>query len=126
MLGQGKVCATIAVKDLAAAREFYGGTLGLRQEGEVPGGVKYASQEGKIFVYQSEYAGTNRATYAEWQVEDVEAVVEDLKAKGVNFEHYDMPDTEWQGDIAVMGPMKTAWFKDPDGNILAVDNGGGV
>jgi hypothetical protein len=52
----------------------------------------------------------------------VEGVVRALKAKGVTFEHYDMPDTKREGDIHVSGDMKAAWFKDPDGNILNIIN----
>lgn len=122
MLGNGKVCTTIAVKDLAVAKEFYGGVLGLQQVDENQGGVLFASAEGRVFVYESQYAGSNQATYASWDVEDVVATVSGLKEKGVNFEHYDMPETTWEGDVAVMGEMRSAWFKDPDGNILAVNN----
>lgn len=122
MLGNGTVCTTIAVKDLTAAKEFYGGVLGLRQLGENMGGVAFGSAEGSVFIYESQYAGSNQATYASWDVDDVAATVEELKQKGVSFEHYDMPETTWEGDVAVMGEMKSAWFKDPDGNILALNN----
>lgn len=122
MLGSGKVCTTIAVSNLATAKEFYGDVLGLQQVDENPAGVVYSSAEGKVFVYESQYAGSNKATYASWQVEDVDAAVADLKSKGVNFEHYDLPGAELQGDVHAMGSMRSAWFKDPDGNILAVNN----
>ena len=76
-----------------------------------------------INVYRSKYAGTNQATALTWEVgENVENVVESLKAKGISFEHYDMPDItrEGEGDIHIGGNMKVAWFKDPDGNILNI------
>jgi hypothetical protein len=74
-------------------------------------------------VYTSQEAGTNKATAVTWAVGDqVKDVVRALKAKGVAFEHYDMPDTTLQGDIHVAGDMKVAWFKDPDGNILNIVN----
>ncbi len=120
MLNQSTVFATIAVKDIAAGKAFYGGTLGLEQTDENPGGVTYQSGTGKLFVYQSETAGTGQATCASWDVTDIEAVVADLKAKGVTFEHYDFPGGSLEGDIHNMGGMKAAWFKDPDGNVLAV------
>lgn len=123
MFNQGTVVATIAVSDIAAAKEFYGETLGLAMVDENPGGVTYASGEGKLFVYQSEYAGTNEATCASWEVNDVEAVVVDLKARGVDFEHYELPGMTREGDIHLMGPYKSAWFKDPDGNILNISGG---
>lgn len=123
MFNQGTVVATIAVSDIAAAKEFYGETLGLAMMDENPGGVTYASGEGKLFVYQSEYAGTNEATCASWEVDDVDAVVADLKTRGVDFEHYELPGMTREGDIHLMGPYKSAWFKDPDGNILNISSG---
>ncbi len=123
MLGEGTVYATIAVKDINKAKEFYGGTLGLEQADENPGGVTYKSGSSRVFVYPSQYAGTNQATCAAWEVSDIEATVNELKAKGVSFEQYDnMPETTREGDIHVMGDMKAAWFKDPDGNILSIGN----
>lgn len=125
MLGDSKVYPTIAVKDLDAAKKFYGELLGLEVADENPGGVAYKSGNSGIFVYPSEMAGTNKATYASWSVSDIEATIEDLKAKGLSFEHYDdMPGMTREGDIHTMGPLKAAWFKDPDGNILALDNNG--
>jgi catechol-2,3-dioxygenase len=120
MLEQATVAATVAVHDLALAREFYEDLLGLTELDENPGGVTYGSGDGKLFVYQSEYAGTNKATAASWSVVDIDAVVEDLKSRGVIFEQYDMPGMTREGDIHMMGTMKAAWFKDPSGNILNV------
>lgn len=125
MLGEGTVTATIAVKDIAAGKAFYGETIGLQQENENPGGVTFACGAGsKLFVYQSAYAGTNQATCAAWKVADVEATVNELKSKGIAFEQYDElgPDMTRDGDIHMMGPEKIAWFKDPDGNILSVSS----
>ena len=122
MLSEGKVLATIAVKDLGISKAFYGETLGLKQVEENPAGVTYECGGGsRVFVYQSGMAGTNQATCATWNVADVEAAVSALGANGVTFEHYDMPGATLQGDIHVWEgemSMKTAWFKDPDGNIL--------
>jgi catechol 2,3-dioxygenase-like lactoylglutathione lyase family enzyme len=125
MLGNSNVGVTIAVSDLDAAKRFYGEVLGLEQVNEDPGGVSYKSGNSRVYVYPSDMAGTNKATYAGWSVTDIEAVVEELKAKGVSFEQYDdMPGVTRQGDIHVMGDsFKAAWFKDPTGNILALDNG---
>lgn len=123
MLSDKDVCATIAVSDLAAAQKFYEETVGLEKGMESPAGAFYKSGGGGIFIYPSQYAGTNQATYATWSVADVEAEVEALKAKGVKFEHYDnLPDTTLEGDVHVMGGTKSAWFKDPDGNILNIVN----
>jgi hypothetical protein len=73
-------------------------------------------------VYRSSFAGTNKATALTWTVDDVEDVVRTLKAKGIKFEHYDLPETKREGDVHVSGDIKVAWFKDPDGNILSVVN----
>ena len=124
MLGNQDVCATIAVSDMEAAKKFYGETLGLKADKEDPGGgVFYKSGNGGVFVYQSVRAGTNKATYAAWSVDDVEAEAAALKDKGVQFEQYDDLPGERQGDIHTMGPIKAAWFTDPDGNILNIVSG---
>jgi catechol 2,3-dioxygenase-like lactoylglutathione lyase family enzyme len=122
MLGDKNAAANIAVKNLETARKFYEGTLGLTQVGaEGEELIVFRSGNSTINVYQSQYAGTNQATALTWTVgDDVEGVVRALKAKGVTFEHYDMPDTTLKGDVHVAGDMKVAWFKDPDGNILNI------
>jgi catechol 2,3-dioxygenase-like lactoylglutathione lyase family enzyme len=113
--------ATVPVKNIEAARKFYEGTLGLKQtRSEEPGVLGYKSGKANVLVYESQYAGTNKATAVTWAVEDLEGVVRDLKAKGIRFEHYDMPGTTRKGDIHGSGKTKAAWFKDPDGNILAL------
>jgi catechol 2,3-dioxygenase-like lactoylglutathione lyase family enzyme len=123
MLGSSEVCATIAVSDMDAAKKFYGETLGLKADKEGGGGVFFKSGNGGIFVYQSGTAGTNKATYAAWMVDGVEAVAKALKDKGVSFEQYDDLPGERDGDIHTMGDIKSAWFTDPDGNILNIVNG---
>jgi hypothetical protein len=75
-------------------------------------------------VYQSKFAGTNKATAATWLVGgELESIVKELKGKGIAFEHYDMPNTRLEGDIHVSGRTKVAWFRDLDGNILSLVNG---
>ena len=124
MLGEKDAIATIAVKDLEAAKKFYEGTLGLKQvDAEGSEALTYQSGSSKVFVYKSRYAGTNQATAATWVVDDVDAVVKGLKAKGVTFERYDLPDMSHEGDVHVAGEMRAAWLKDPDGNILALVSG---
>jgi catechol 2,3-dioxygenase-like lactoylglutathione lyase family enzyme len=125
MLSNKDAAANIAVKDLETAREFYENTLGLMQVGtEGQELIVFKSGNSTINVYRSQYAGTNKATALTWVVgDDVEGVVRALKAKGVTFEHYDMPGMSREGDIHVGGNMKVAWFKDPDGNILNIVNG---
>lgn len=121
MLNQGTVVATIAVRDLAKAQEFYGEVLGLEELDQQLGGVTYVSGDGKLFIYESEYAGTNKATAVSWQISDIEPAIRDLKERGIEFEHYDnIPGMTREGDLHVAGNVKAVWFKDPDGNILNV------
>lgn len=125
MLGNKEAIATIAVKDIDVARKFYEEALELTPaDHQEPGALSYQTPKAKIFVYASEYAGTNEATALTWIVEDVEKEVAALKTKGVRFEHYDdLPDTARQGDVHIAGDEKLAWFKDPDGNIHALAEG---
>ena len=120
MLKDRDAVANLAVKNLDAARKFYEGTLGLEQVGsEGDELIVFRSGNSTLNVYRSDYAGTNKATAVTWTVgDDVEAIVRALRAKGVRFEHYEMPGITRSGDIHVAGDMKVAWFKDPDGNIL--------
>ena len=125
MLSDKDAMVTIAVKDMKAAGRFYEETLGLKPVPDAePGSLVYKGGSGTIFVYESSYAGTNQATAVTWIVgKDLEKIVEDLRAKGVRFEHYDLPDTTRQGDVHIAGGNKLAWFKDPDGNIHALASG---
>jgi catechol 2,3-dioxygenase-like lactoylglutathione lyase family enzyme len=124
MLANRNAMATIAVKDLAAAKKFYEGKLGLTPlETAEEDVLNYQSGTANIVVYVSEFAGTNKATSATWSVGDeFDSIMKALKAKGVVFEHYDLPGMTLQGDAHVMGDFKGAWFKDPDGNILHILN----
>ena len=78
-----------------------------------------------INVYRSEFAGTNKATSLTFEVDDIQAEVDELKDKSVAFEHYDMDGLTRNGDVYEAEGMKTAWFKDPDGNILSLYEGEG-
>jgi catechol 2,3-dioxygenase-like lactoylglutathione lyase family enzyme len=122
MLADKDVIATVAVKDLEVARKFYEGKLGLKvtnKEGSEA--ITFQSGRSALIVYRSQYAGTNKATALNWRVGDsIDTEVAALREKGVSFEHYDMPGMTLQGDVHVMGKMKSAWFKDPDGNIIAL------
>jgi catechol 2,3-dioxygenase-like lactoylglutathione lyase family enzyme len=121
MLSDVTPIPTLAVKDLDAARDFYEDVLGFTVKEEITEArlVVYGSGQGSLQIYASEFAGTNKATAVTWMVPDAEAVVDELRAKGVSFEHYpDMPGMKLEGDIHYWGDEKAVWFKDPDGNIL--------
>ncbi|MER8763226.1 VOC family protein [Mesorhizobium sp. M0968] len=120
MLANSNATANLAVKDLAKARAFYEGVLGLKEVHNEGGElIVYKSGDTSINVYRSNFAGTNKATAVTWTVGDeLGKIVEALKSKGVTFEHYDMPGLTLEGDIHVGHGMKVAWFRDPDCNIL--------
>ncbi len=122
MLERFGAVATIAVKDIGVASTFYEKTLGLSRIPTREHGVQmFKSGDSRILVYESAYAGTNKATAATWTVGgDIKNVVAGLAAKGVRFEHYDLPGMTLDGDIHITGTIKAAWCKDPDGNILAL------
>jgi catechol 2,3-dioxygenase-like lactoylglutathione lyase family enzyme len=123
MLRDTDAVATLAVKDLGVAARFYEETLGLSRAGSEDDEVAvFESGHTKINVYRSSFAGTNKATALTWTVDNVEDVVRTLQAKGVKFEHYDLPETTREGDLHISGDVKVAWFKDPDGNILSIVN----
>jgi catechol 2,3-dioxygenase-like lactoylglutathione lyase family enzyme len=122
MLGNKDAVATIAVSDMERAALFYEGILGFERSHTMgPGATAYKSGDSSLFVYVSQFAGTNKATAVTWNVgDDLDAIVDDLKRKGVTFEHYKLPGTKLEGDVHVSDEGRVAWFKDPDGNILSI------
>jgi catechol 2,3-dioxygenase-like lactoylglutathione lyase family enzyme len=132
MLATHSPALNLAVRDLEVARRFYAETLGLTQVSEMEGLIDFRSGNVMLYVYQSEFAGTNQATAATWSVgEEIETMVATLKSRGVSFEHYtNIPGLAVRGDIHVgdqpdgsAGEFRVAWFRDPDGNLLSLTNG---
>jgi len=120
MLKDAPIIAYIPVADVARARKFYEQIVGLVAKEEYAGGVVYECGGPAAFLYPTPNAGTSKASQAFWSVQDVEAKVAELKKRGVRFEEYDMPGLKTQNGIATGGGAKTAWFKDTEGNIMAV------
>jgi catechol 2,3-dioxygenase-like lactoylglutathione lyase family enzyme len=129
MLDQASIAAVVPVSDIEAAIRFYGEKLGLRlgerrddlpenREAEFTGGA------GTLLAYESVGAGQSRHTVAGFRVEDIEAVAAGLRERGVTFEEYDLPDLKTENGIASVGDVRAAWFKDPDGNIIAIESTG--
>jgi catechol 2,3-dioxygenase-like lactoylglutathione lyase family enzyme len=114
--------AVIPVSDLDRARDFYGGTLGFKVLMDDPQlGLYFGGGGGsRFFVYQSVGAGQSRATLAGFVVDDLDAAMEELRGNGVTFEEYDMPGLKTENGVAELAGMRSAWFKDPDGNIISV------
>jgi catechol 2,3-dioxygenase-like lactoylglutathione lyase family enzyme len=121
MLGRSDATPMLAVKDLERARKFYEDKLGLKEVDDFGEGFMLQSGDTKVSVYKSEFAGTNKATALNFDVDDIEYEVKALKDKGISFEKYDLEGLIPKGDIyEAEGGFKTAWFKDPDGNILSL------
>ena len=122
MLGKADATPMIAVKDLDRARKFYEDTLGFKAKEEMSGEVlTVQSGSTPITVYKSEFAGTNKATALTFSVDDIGQEISELKEKGIFFEKYDLEGLTPKGDFYEgEGGFKTAWFKDPDGNILSL------
>ncbi len=121
MVRNAPIIPYIPVADVARARKFYEEKVGLKPKQEYAGGVIYECGNGSwVFMYPSPGAGTSKASTAFWAVDDVVAEVAELKARGVTFEEYNIPGIKMENSIATGGGAKTAWFKDTEGNILAV------
>ncbi len=121
MLQKSPMYAYIPAKDLSRARKFYEEKVGLKPKQEINGGVAYEFGAGTAaFLYPTTNAGTSKASQAFWSVPDVEAEVAELKKRGVKFEEYDVPGMKTVNGIATGGGAKAAWFKDTEGNTMAV------
>jgi predicted enzyme related to lactoylglutathione lyase len=121
MLQDAPFYAYIPAKDMARARKFYEEKVGLKPAQQANGGVVYAFGEGTAaFLYPTPNAGTSQASQAFWSVADVDSEIRALKARGVVFEHYDMPGERSPEGAVTAGGAKAAWFKDSEGNIMAL------
>ena len=129
MLEDSKVVGRIPAQDLQQARSFYAEKLGLQPSEERPGGLLYRCREGEFALFESAGAASGNHTQMAWEVEDIEATVERLRARGVVFEEYDLPGLRTVNGIAdVAGNYpskggvgeKAAWFRDSEGNLLGL------
>jgi predicted enzyme related to lactoylglutathione lyase len=121
MLQNFPMYSYIPARDVARARRFYEDKVGLKPKQEIAGGVVYEFGKGTAcFLYPTQNAGTSKASQAFWQVEDIEREVAELRKRGVRFEEYDTPEMKTTNSIFTGGGAKAAWFKDSEGNILAV------
>ena len=123
MLTDARVMAIVPTSDISRAKAFYGETLGLTDAREPTPGpqVVYRCGDGTLLeVYERASAGDAEHTLASWDVSDMRASVDQLRARGVRFEEYDLPDLRTEDGIATTGDLQEAWFRDPDGNILRI------
>jgi catechol 2,3-dioxygenase-like lactoylglutathione lyase family enzyme len=115
-----RAAATLPAHDFSRARGFYEQTLGLNSVWESPSGVQYQVGDSSLFVYPSEFAGTNQSTAASFEVDDIDAAVAEIRGRGVTFEEYDLPGLKTEKGIAELDGERAAWFQDTEGNILSV------
>ncbi|MEJ0097290.1 MAG: VOC family protein [Bauldia sp.] len=121
MLARRRAAATIPASDLARARRWYEEKLGLKPAKEAPYGIDYVLGDGTRFsLYPTANAGKAPNTLMGFSSDDVPADVAALRARGVRFEDYDMPGLKTVDGVASLGDIHAAWFKDSEGNILAI------
>ncbi len=123
MMNATMVVATVPVTDLARAKEFYGETIGLSFLWENPVSVRFrCGSASELSIFKRPPVATEH-TLAHFEVTDLESVVDDLGAKGVEFIDYTEGPLATTGHIAQLGPARAAWFHDPDGNTLGLRQG---
>jgi catechol 2,3-dioxygenase-like lactoylglutathione lyase family enzyme len=114
--------ATLPAANIERARKFYSEKLGLNPEAVEPdGSLRYQCEGTGFLVYQSQYAGTAKNTAVGFRTDNLEKEMQELRAKGVEFEEYDLPGLKTVRGVATMGDFKGAWFKDSEGNIVAIN-----
>jgi len=120
MLASYPIHATLPATDLERAKRFYTEKLGLTAESEAPEGVFFRSGDTRFLVFPSGGTASGTHTQLSWTVDNIENEVTALQARGVAFEEYDMPSLKTINGVALMGPVKIAWMKDSEGNLLSI------
>ena len=121
MFANYPIYPSLPATDLERAKRFYADKLGLTPERELEGGLFYrCGKDSRFSVFTSQGKASGTHTQAMWLVEDVESEVAGLKARGVDFEEYDLPSLSTVNSIATIGTAKGAWFKDSEGNLLSL------
>lgn len=120
MLDRADVYATIPAQNLERAKSFYADKLGLKPEEERPEGLRYTCGKGGFLLFESSGEPSGTHTQLGWDVDDIEGAVATLREKGVVFEEYDLPGFKTVNGIAEIAGEKGAWFKDSEGNLLAI------
>jgi catechol 2,3-dioxygenase-like lactoylglutathione lyase family enzyme len=128
MLKDGRVATRLPAQDLERARKFYAEKLGLEPVEEREGGLRYVCAGGEFALFESIGSAAGDHTQMGWEVEDIEATVRELRARGVVFEEYDFPSLETVDGIADIegnypskgSAERGAWFRDSEGNLLGI------
>lgn len=120
-LSTAVVYPVLPAEDLGRAKTFYHDTLGFEIEDVTGGAMVHAGKGSRILLYERPRTVAEH-TVAEFEVEDLHATMDELKAHGVTFEEYDLPGLKTANGIASMGDAEVAWFTDPEGNIIALSS----
>jgi catechol 2,3-dioxygenase-like lactoylglutathione lyase family enzyme len=128
MLKDGRVATRIPAQDLARARAWYAEKLGLEPVEEREGGLRYVCAAGEFSIFESAGEPSGDHTQMGWEVDDIDATVGELRARGVVFEEYDFPGlktidgiAEIEGNYPSKGTgERGAWFRDSEGNMLGI------
>jgi catechol 2,3-dioxygenase-like lactoylglutathione lyase family enzyme len=128
VLRNGHVSTRLPAQDLERARAFYAEKLGLEPIEERPGGLRYECASGRFSLFASAGRSSGDHTQMAFEVDDLEAVVADLRQRGVVFEEVDVPGLRTVGSIAeVEGNYpsagvgeRAAWFRDSEGNLIGI------
>ena len=120
MLANSDLLTPLPASDMARAKRFYKEALGLEPVAEDPGGAHYRSGSSWFDLYASPYAGVAKHTLAAWIVENIEEAMQQLRSRGVEFEEIDLPSLKTVNGVAEFEHERAAWFKDSEGNILAI------
>jgi catechol 2,3-dioxygenase-like lactoylglutathione lyase family enzyme len=120
MLGDRPVHTTFTAKEIERAKQFYRGMLGISVESEEPGDIFFQSGNTHLLVFPTTGVASGSHTQMGWVVDDIETEVADLTLRGVAFEQYDSPGFDTATNIITSGPIKAAWFKDSEGNLLGL------
>ena len=121
MFANFKIYPVLAAVDIERARRWYADKLGLQPTKDIQGELLYELHGSSFLLYPTSAAGTAQNTVAAWDVDNLEAVMSELRERGVVFEEYDAPDFKTVNGIADFGQARGAWFKDSEGNILALN-----
>ena len=121
MLSRFRIHATLPARDLERAKVFYSDKLGLTPAKEAPGGLVYeCGGSSYLLVFPSQGTSSGTHTQAGWTVNDIDSIVAELRSRGVAFESYEFPQFDKETGIATFEQIRSAWFKDSEGNVLGV------
>jgi catechol 2,3-dioxygenase-like lactoylglutathione lyase family enzyme len=120
VLADCPIHAALPASDLERARSFYAEQLGLTPETELPDGLFYRCAGTRFLLYPSQGAASGTHTQMTWHTDDIDAEVSALKSRGVVFDEIDTPQLKTVNSVATIDRSKGAWFKDSEGNVLAL------